>query len=449
VNRKRLLICAAALLISAALSACGGEEPSGRTVGVYYAVNLTEQDALAGLITQREEVALPDGSNPLDFALRAMRETPGNPALRSVFTQSGARVLNVTEEDGCAVISLSEEFAGVTGLNRTVAEYCMLQTAIQFEGITAIRWVLSGASAQSGESSAVISAGDFIDAPLELVSARHTIKLYFADEDYRLVPETRSVVMRESESPEWYRQVVEGLIAGPFSGGLNPVIPEKTRLLSVTTDNRVCAVNLSRDFMSPVTGSSREARTAVLALVNSLTELPGVVFVKIRVEGEDVGDYFGSDLSLPLERDEEALGGLEYGEAAFDMYYPSAFGGAYIPVVRYLPAVSGEKPSELMRLEKLLSGAPPSGLPDCGLNLLTLESFRAAEDGGFDVIFGADTTLLLDSGAVSETALYAVCLTLRQGSEVPVRLFAGTQNLAPRLIGAAGDVDTSALTVLE
>ena len=304
--RKLAVICMTAL-VAALFAACGVSGPDGGAVDVYYAVTLRDQTALPAQTIRAERAALPEHAQPLVFAMEKLVAGPGDDALRSAFPK-GTAALGVHVEDGtgCAVVALSEGWLEASGLDKTLAEYCLLKTALQFEGVTSAAWEVFAADGRL-VSGPVLREDAYIDAPLVLVPARHEIVLYFSDGG-GLVPETRSVVLRESESEEWYRQVIDGLIAGPLAAGSAPVMPPRARVLSVSMENRVvCVVNFSREFVTGATGDVQDAQLTLGALVYSLTELPGVNFLKIRVEGEDLTDYCGIDVSLPLERADSVL----------------------------------------------------------------------------------------------------------------------------------------------
>ena len=105
------------------------------------------------------------------------------------------------------------------------------------------------------------------------------------------------------------RLVVEQLLAGPQEGH-NPVLPQETRILSVSVTDSICYVNLDGGFL---TGELEAAEyIPVYALVNSLTELPTVNKVQILINGSADAVYRNSiSLSSPLEREESYITDLQ------------------------------------------------------------------------------------------------------------------------------------------
>ena len=119
-------------------------------------------------------------------------------------------------------------------------------------------------------------------------------KLYYASDDGKhLKRESRSIYYSSSKSIEW--AIVERLISGPKVKGNYAVIPPNTHIISITTSEGTCYVNLDESFVSKTLNVSD--RLIIYSIVNSLVENCGVTSVQFSVAGEtDV--KFGSDISL-------------------------------------------------------------------------------------------------------------------------------------------------------
>ena len=77
---------------------------------------------------------------------------------------------------------------------------------------------------------------------------------------------------------------MEQLIAGPTEADVFATIPKDTKIVSVTTKDNVCYVNLDTGFTSQ--GYDVLGTVTIYSIVNSLTELPGISSVQILVNGE-------------------------------------------------------------------------------------------------------------------------------------------------------------------
>ena len=136
------------------------------------------------------------------------------------------------------------------------------------------------------EESFVENAGDEINA-----YTMATLQLYFANEKGdQLVGERVEVYYSSNMSVE--KLVVERLIKGPITKDAYPVIPPETKIVSVSTKDGICYVNLDKGFLEQ--GYDVLEMIPVYSIVNSLTELPGISKVQILINGETNITYQGS-----------------------------------------------------------------------------------------------------------------------------------------------------------
>lgn len=158
----------------------------------------------------------------------------------------------------------------------------------------------------SGQPYGELSRVDLDDSILSQSAKKETITLYFGDSEAEfVVPEKREVELEAGKSIE--EVVMKELIKGPEKAGIDSVIPEGTRLISVETKDGICNLNLSKEFIdNNYTGSAGETMT-VYSVVNSLTELPGVNKVQFLIEGEKREVYLHMAFDAPIGRDENII----------------------------------------------------------------------------------------------------------------------------------------------
>ena len=79
---------------------------------------------------------------------------------------------------------------------------------------------------------------------------------------------------------------MEELISGPSGQvpGIYPTVNNNTKILSVTTKDGICYVNMDSNFLMVVNNVSTEL--AIYSIVNSLAELTNVNKVQILINGE-------------------------------------------------------------------------------------------------------------------------------------------------------------------
>ena len=178
----------------------------------------------------------------------------------------GVTLEDWTLENGVVTLTLSPAFLEQRDMDRTLAAFAAVLTLCQLDEVDAV----------------TVAAGDRVlfsgltpeDALLTDTAADpfvRQLRLYYPDENGRyLISEYHSLTLDENASPERY--VVEELIRGPNSGELLSPLPPGTRLLSCSTENGLCTVDLSREFLDNRPDTALGERLTIYALVDSLAE---------------------------------------------------------------------------------------------------------------------------------------------------------------------------------
>ncbi|TYQ15923.1 UNVERIFIED_CONTAM: sporulation and spore germination protein [Acetivibrio alkalicellulosi] len=130
------------------------------------------------------------------------------------------------------------------------------------------------------------------------------IVLYFSDYQAEfMVGEIRSVEIEESIE----KTIFEELKKGPESKELYSVIPEGTRLLSVNTEDGICTLDLSQEFISNQPGGTAAESITINAIVNTFTELPDIDKVQLVIEGQIREVLVHQVIDKPIERNERVI----------------------------------------------------------------------------------------------------------------------------------------------
>ena len=123
---------------------------------------------------------------------------------------------------------------------------------------------------------------DIVEEDHERSIIQQSASLYFWDkENNKLVSESRKILATDMDS--FMVEVVEGLIRGPISKELQPVIPSKTKVLEIQQIDNIVNINLSHEFLD-----AEDLLVARTALVNTLTEQEKIKYVKINIDGKEL-----------------------------------------------------------------------------------------------------------------------------------------------------------------
>lgn len=144
-------------------------------------------------------------------------------------------------------------------------------------------------------------------APVEPAQVENvTLTLYFpsAGSD-SVVPEQRQVQVQKGDSLE--AAIFRELQKGPKNSDMGSIIPEGSKLLSVSTKDGLCTLNLSAEFVENNPGGTAFEGLLIYSVVNSLTELEQVKKVQFLIDGKKREVYTHVTFSDPFERNESFI----------------------------------------------------------------------------------------------------------------------------------------------
>ena len=317
---KNIKIAGLLLLLAACLCACrtaaAGQTQaetgsSERGMKMYYLNKGTTRVVSEEYVPENtEQQAL------LKELLAVLQTDPENVEYRKPISTE-VKVLNARIENRQAYISFDNAYTAIPSLTETLSRAAIVRTLTQIEGVDAVLFYVNEQPLVDSLGQAVgrMRASDFIDDLGGDINdyEKTTLSLYFTNEEGDRLIECKRELMYNNTVP-MERLVLEQLIKGPSTEGLYPVLPSETKLLTISTREGVCYVNLDASFL---TGSVNTNETVpVYAIVNSLVELPNVNKVQIAINGETTKKYrelvsfdkmFERNLDIILEEGEQQI----------------------------------------------------------------------------------------------------------------------------------------------
>lgn len=308
---KKIIISVIIMLLTVTvLSACGrGKQEGSYSYQIYY-VNkegtcvVSEEYVTDTSAENKEEL--------LQEFIRLLQDTAERPEYLSPLAEFyQGYALN----EGQINLDFNENYTKQDAIVEVLCRAAIVRTVTQIDGIDTVTFSVQGEALLDaiGIPVGAMTADSFIDnAGTEINAYVDTeFRLYFANETGDALKEvSRNVIYNSNISME--QQVVEQLIKGPLendvaeNGAVFPTVNPSVTILSVTVRDRVCYVNLSEEFLTPV--SNVTSQTALYSLVNSLVELPGVNKVQISIDGNtDVTFRDSVSLTTMFERNLDIL----------------------------------------------------------------------------------------------------------------------------------------------
>ena len=251
------LALALCLLCAACVPGSLRETPGPDEVQVWF---LAGENSEKGPALHPESHPLPqEGAEGLLALLLAGPEEVG---ARSPFPL-GTTLRSCREEDGLAIVDLSETYGGLSGVDLTLADGCIVLTLCELSHIDRVYLTVEGRPRPFRDQ--VFTAGDFLLDNGAGEDRERTVRLWFLRGE-TLAPEERTLSLRMGDRVEI--AAVQALLEGPESGELESVCPQGTELLSLTAEGHRYTVDLSGSWLEGE-GTSR----GLLAITETLREL--------------------------------------------------------------------------------------------------------------------------------------------------------------------------------
>ena len=209
-------------------------------------------------------------------------------------------VISRSLEDQLLSINFSKEYLQMSTPREVLVRCGIVRTLVQLDGVQKVSFFVDGEPLTDSRDRKIgfMTAETFIEnSGREINNYRSaTISLFYASEDgNRLRRESRLIYYPSSQPFEW--AIVERIINGPKVQGNYPSVPANTQIISASTSEGICYINLGAQFASEMPGVN--PRVSIYSIVNTLIEDLGVDSVQISIAGENDVLYCGA---IPLNQ---------------------------------------------------------------------------------------------------------------------------------------------------
>lgn len=300
---KKIRIVSLLLIALLLLSGCGNskkEEDSTATGPAIYYINAEETK----LIPISYTISATTPTAQIEELIQAMTKDVDTADYQSALTDR-VEIENYKLENNQLAITFNKAYSSLKPAREILLRAAVVRTLIQAKGVDCISFYIEDSPLldAKGNLVGIMTADSFVEnlgKQIYNIEAKR-ITLYFASADgTKLVAEEEKVYGSSNMSME--KLVMQHLLEGPENSELMATIPKGTKLISVSTLDGVCFVNLDSGF----TKQNYEVAESVViySIVNSLTELSEVNKVQIAVNG-NTSMIYRTDLSLEtiFERD--------------------------------------------------------------------------------------------------------------------------------------------------
>ena len=294
------------MFVALLLCGCGNEEPFVQEASnqLYFIDKAATQ-----LVSEGYEVSGTTTKEQVAEYIKALEREPMNEDYEKAKPDSVFINGFVIGKNGQVTLHFDSSYYEVTGVKEVLMRAAIVKTLCQAEDIDAIEFYINGQPliGSLGKPLGLMSDEDFIDNTGAQTNYYQYVysTLYFANEaGDALVESNLKIPYDGTISTE--QVIIEQLITGPIEEGMKRTLPEKTKLLKVSTKEGVCTIDFNKEFLKEVSGVSGEV--SLYSVVNSLVELPHIYRVEFTVQGEVQKQFQNSiNLSGQFERNLELL----------------------------------------------------------------------------------------------------------------------------------------------
>ncbi|MDD2968897.1 MAG: GerMN domain-containing protein [Lachnospiraceae bacterium] len=180
-----------------------------------------------------------------------------------------------------------------------------------------------------------------------------TYKIYYLDKNKTKLAED-DLILNQTDTEELIAASMIRLCAQPDDVELNPVIRQEMYLNFMLTEKQVM-LNMSSEYKKL---NAAEEVLARAAIVNTLTQIQGVDFVSITIEGEPLLDALGNPVGVMTKDMFINNAGKEmnsYNKVKMTLYFADAEGDGLIEINRTL-AYQNNISMEKLVVEQVIAG---------------------------------------------------------------------------------------------
>lgn len=289
------------------LTGCGDadvQQPEEGLTPVYY-INNEETKTEAYYLS----IEADDAESEINALLAALAQKDPKARYKAPLAM-GFEIQKMDLTDGVLTLDMSLEYKKLVFTTEVLVRAAIVKTLCSSEYVDAVVFTVNRKPLMdhSGFEVGQMDAGTFISNDGNEINTYEEadVMLYFASADGNsLISVYRNKFYSTSMPLE--RFVVDELISGPSTGveGLYPSVNPSVSVLSISTKDGVCYVNLSSEMLIPY--GNVPTSTSVYAITDSLCNLPNVDKVQILVDGvvpEILESSYEEDTSMVITLDE-------------------------------------------------------------------------------------------------------------------------------------------------
>lgn len=297
--RRCMAIVLAVLLFTLCGCSAAGVHAGGKTLHLFFPVDVDDSqggDVIDSMGVswekQKEEETKKQVCEAVELLLKGYPER----GCISPIPQ-GTKLQSCTVNSGAACLDFSESYGQLSGMDLSVADYCITLTLVQIPDVHRVRITVDGQELAYREKNVFVSDDVLLTSSEDIVRSL-TVQLYFPDSSDNLTAEERILTMYEGDNPA--DAVLEALLAGPEDDVLLPLLPDGFVMQVMRTEDGICYVTLTDEDEKLLPNGVDAQRLLLQGITDSLCSLEGVEQVQFLCGGELRVEFGRIDISQPF-----------------------------------------------------------------------------------------------------------------------------------------------------
>ena len=296
--KKRLLLLL--LCLTLLLTSCAAGKEQMPVFRIYGLSDTPGSDAISAVTMDWSGQKSLTVDQQAQAALEQLLGGCTEPGYRSPIPQ-GVQLRSCQLTGGMALVDFSQGYEQLSGIDLTMADYCVTLTLSQLPGISVVRITVEGQDL-AYRTHSLLQSKEVLMTSEDDVTRTLGVRLFFpARESGLLTSESRTLTLHEGDSA--VEAIMSALMEGPQTESLSPLLPEGFQMLTVRVENGTCYLNLPRSDVSLLPEGLEAQQLLVRGLVNSLCSANGVDRIQLLLDGQVAASFGQVDISGPLYRE--------------------------------------------------------------------------------------------------------------------------------------------------
>ena len=272
---------AAGLAAALALAVCGCGRRQQENEGDYLLYLLADPQSAAGadaIVPRRMDLDVAEDASVEERAAAVVEEILAGGGL-----WEGIELRDVTIQGRRAYVDFSRRYAGLTGIQLSLADYCVTLSLTQLEEIASVTITAEGQEL-SYRADQVLMEQDVLLSTMDDVIETVSVSLYFVNEAGELAPEQRALEVYEGQTLA--ESAIEALLEGPQERELRAVIPQGFFINSVRVEEGVCTLSLPGESVDLLPEDEETQRLILNSISRTIYSWGTVDEIQLLVDGE-------------------------------------------------------------------------------------------------------------------------------------------------------------------